>query len=112
MKRGLLFLALATAALQVAAQSPAGLDLFTRADKGACIACHQLPAGTGPATRADVGPALTGARMRELGRARLAEILQDPMRANPQTVMPPYGRHRILKKAEIDALVEFLHALP
>ena len=112
MKHGLLFLALASAALQAAAQSPAALDLFTRGDKGGCIACHQLPAGSGPATRADVGPALAGPRMRELGRARLADLLQDPTRANPQTVMPPYGRHRILQKAEIDALVEFLHALP
>lgn len=110
--RGLLFLALATAALPAAAQSPGALELFTRADKGACLACHRLPAGVGPATKADVGPALTGARMRELGRAGIASLLQDPTRANPQTVMPPYGRHRILQKAEIDALVEFLHALP
>ena len=110
--RGAFFLLLCAAALPAAAQAPAARDLFTRPDKGGCIACHQLPAGAGPATRADVGPALTGARMRELGRARLAELLQDPVRANAQTVMPPYGRHRILQKAEIDALVEVLHALP
>ena len=112
MKRGLLFLALAAIALQAAAQAPAASELFARADKGACLACHQLPAGAGPATRADVGPALSGARMRSLGRARLAAILQDPAVDNPQTVMPPFGRHRILTRAEIDALVEFLNALP
>ena len=83
-----------------------------RPDKGACIACHQLPASAGPATRADIGPALSGARMRELGRAALRERLEDPARAQPQTVMPPFGKHRILQKDEIDALVEFLHALP
>ena len=110
--RGLLLLVVASAASHAAAQPLAAGELFTRADKGACISCHQLPAGAGPATRADVGPALTGARMRELGRARLAAILQDPTVANPRTVMPPFGRHRILTKAEIDALVEFLNALP
>jgi sulfur-oxidizing protein SoxX len=50
--------------------------------------------------------------MRELGRDRIREAIVDPMRANPDTVMPPYGRHRILEAAEIDRLTEFLHALP
>ena len=36
----------------------------------------------------------------------------DPTRANPDTVMPPFGRHQILDAAEIERLVEFLHALP
>ena len=81
-------------------------------DKGHCIACHQVPEGAGPATKADLGPRLTGARMRELGRARLRELIQDPTLANPNTVMPPFGRHRILDAAEIDRLVQYLHALP
>jgi len=98
--------------LPAAAQQPGGIELFTRADKGYCIACHQLPAGSGPATTSDLGPALAGARMRELGRSRLRELLVDPMRANPDTMMPPYGRHRILDPAEIDRLVDFLYALP
>lgn len=92
--------------------SPDALALFTRADKGRCIACHQLPAGSGPATRADLGPALEGQRMRSLGREKLRAVIEDPMRANPGTVMPPYGRHRILDAGEINKLVEFLHALP
>ena len=102
-------LALAMPAL---AQQPAALALFTRPDKGGCLACHQLPANAGPATRADVGPRLEGARMRALGRPALRSLLTDPMRANPDTVMPPYGRHRLLEPEEIERLVEFLHALP
>jgi sulfur-oxidizing protein SoxX len=104
--------ALAFLAGAAAAQSTSALDLFVRPDKGACIACHALPQGAGPATRGDLGPALGGARARELGRPRLRELLQDPTRANAETLMPPYGRHRILEPAEIDALVEFLYALP
>ena len=94
------------------AQARQGLDLFVRADKGHCIACHQLPQGQGPASRADVGPRLEGARMRALGREALRQSIADPARANADTLMPPYGRHRILEAAEIDALVEYLHALP
>jgi len=86
--------------------------VFVRADKGHCIACHQLPEGIGPATRADLGPRLEGARMRRLGKDALRSLIVDPMRANPDTVMPPFGRHHILEPTEIDRLVEFLHALP
>ena len=103
------WLALTAPAAQ-AANEP--LDLFVRADKGHCIACHQLPQGVGPATRSDVGPRLEGARMRELGRPGIRELIVDPMRSNPDTIMPPFGRHHILDEREIDRLTEFLHALP
>lgn len=105
-------LACATLAARAQAPAPAALDLFTRPDKGYCIACHQLPEGAGPATRSDLGPKLEGARMRSLGREALRALLVDPTRANPGTSMPPFGRHRILDAREIDRLVDFLHALP
>lgn len=109
--------AFATFLLAGAIGSPAwgqgsAAELFVRADKGHCIACHQLPPGSGPETRADFGPRLEGARMRELGKRGLRETITDPTRANPETVMPPYGRHRLLEATEIERLVEFLHALP
>ncbi len=113
MARPLLHLAFAAGmSLPVCAQETPALDLFTRADKGHCIACHQLPPGAGPVTRSNLGPALTGARMRELGRAKVRDALRDPTGANPATVMPPYGRHRILEAREIERLSEFLLALP
>jgi sulfur-oxidizing protein SoxX len=108
------FLALATAALALpaVAQTSTPPPAFLQRDKGHCLACHQVPEGAGPATRSDMGPRLTGARMRELGRTRLRELIEDPTRANPDTVMPPFGRHRILEPAEIARIVEYLHALP
>ena len=108
-------LLLATACVCIApaaAQPTAAPPVFVQRDKGHCAACHQLPEGVSPAVRADLGPRLEGSRMRALGRAQLREIIEDPMKANPATVMPPYGRHRLLERAEIDRLVEFLHALP
>ena len=109
--RGFL-LAAFLAAAPASAQEPRALDLFVRPDKGHCIACHQLPQGSGPESRADVGPRLEGTRMRELGRAALREILDDATKRNSDTLMPPYGRHRILAAPEIERLAEFLHALP
>jgi sulfur-oxidizing protein SoxX len=103
-------------ALLLAIAAPAfgqeALDLFVKRDKGHCIACHQLPQGIGPGARNDVGPALDGARMRALGKAEIRAIVEDAPKRNPDSVMPPYGHHRILTAREIDQLTEFLHALP
>ena len=93
-------------------QATGGRDLFTQPGKGNCIACHQVPEGSGPAVRANVGPRLDAARLKGWDRARLRALLEDPMRANPDTVMPPYGRHRILEAPEIERLIDYLHALP
>ncbi|HEX7606987.1 MAG TPA: sulfur oxidation c-type cytochrome SoxX [Usitatibacter sp.] len=112
MRLALAVLACASASAFAAAPRAPALDLFVRADKGNCIACHQLPQGSGPPTRADVGPRLEGPRMRALGKDALRRWLVDPMRANPDTVMPPFGRHRLLDDAEIDRIVDFLVALP
>jgi sulfur-oxidizing protein SoxX len=109
---GFLAIAVALASCPAAAQAPDALALFVRPDKGNCIACHQVPAGAGPAVRADVGPRLDAARLKGWDRARLRALLDDPMRANPDTVMPPYGRHRLLDAGEIERVIDFLHALP
>jgi sulfur-oxidizing protein SoxX len=101
------------AALPARAERPlTAMELFVRHDKGYCIACHQLPDGVGPASTSDLGPRLEGARMRALGKAGIRAAIDDPTVANPGTLMPPFGRHRILDASEIDRLVEFLDALP
>jgi sulfur-oxidizing protein SoxX len=115
MRAPLRFLAAVAAVLlapEALAQKDQGLELFIRPDKGYCIACHAVPTSAGPATRSNVGPALTGSRMRELGSAALHDMLRDPTRASPDTVMPPFGRHRILEEREIDRVTEYLLALP
>ncbi len=111
--------ALVLGALAIAAALPAwsqrstpALDLIVARDKGYCISCHQLPAGIGPATASDLGPKLEGARMRTLGKSGIRAVIADPTVANPDSVMPPFGCHRILDAREIDQVVEFLNALP
>ena len=113
--RGAAVMAAAAATLAAATawgQAASGRDLFLRPDKGHCIACHQDPEGSGPAVRASVGPRLDRARLQGWDRARLRALLEDPMRSNPDTVMPPYGRHRLLEPAEIERVIDYLHALP
>jgi sulfur-oxidizing protein SoxX len=108
--RGAAIAALA-AFLSLPAYAQQALDLFTKPEKGNCIACHQLPPGVGPESRNDVGPRLEVERMRALGREKIRAILEDPTKEKPDSVMPPFGRHRILEKAEIDRLTDFLNAL-
>jgi len=114
MPRRTLLIALASSALvlEALAQAPSPPPAFVDRALGNCLACHQVPAGAGPASRSDLGPRLEGKRMRELGRAKLRAVIEDPTRDNPETVMPPFGRHRILSTAQIDRIVEYLHALP
>lgn len=105
------FFGAAVFATPLVAQEPDATALFTRADKGHCAACHRLVPATSTSPQADLGPALTGERMRTLGKAALREAIADPTIANPDTVMPPFGRHRILEPREIDRLVDYLLAL-
>ena len=97
--------ALIASALPANGQGAAVPPAFTQRDKGHCTACHQVADAAAPASRADFGPRLEGARMRELGRARLRALIHDPTLANPNTVMPPFGRHRILEPAELERLL-------
>ena len=44
-------------------------------------------------------------------RNDLVAIITDETKRNPQTVMPPFGRNRILTEQEINAVVDFLQTL-
>ena len=44
-------------------------------------------------------------------RDELIAIVFDETKRNPQTVMPPFGRNRILTDKEINAIVDFLQTL-
>ncbi len=93
-------------------QSATGREIFLRPDLGNCIACHQVSDAAGPAVRADVGPRLDAARLKGWNRDRLRVLIEDPTRAHPETVMPPYGRHRLLDPGDIERVIDYLHALP
>ena len=47
-------------------------------------------------------------RKRFPDRAALREQIWDPTRRNPDTVMPPFGKHRVLTEHEIDLVLEYI----
>jgi len=76
--------------------------------KGNCLTCHQIKGGELPGT---IGPELKDLKSKYPDRNELIAIVSDETKRNPQTVMPPFGRNRILSEQEINAVVDFLQTL-
>ena len=101
--------ALALSASLAQAQSGAadGQKIAFDRGKGNCLTCHVIKGGDLPGT---IGPQLKDLKAR-YGRDELIAIVTDETKRNPQTVMPPFGRNRILTEQEINAVVDFLQTL-
>lgn len=83
---------------------------FDRSRGGGCLACHVMGPGT-LEVPGNVGPDLS-----EIGNAGrtdqwLFNYVFDPRVYNPQSVMPPWGKHGFYKEAEIRDIVAFLKTL-
>ena len=76
--------------------------------KGNCLTCHDIKGSDLPGT---IGPQLSDIKSKYPDRNDLVAIVTDETKRNPQTVMPPFGRNRILSEQEINAVVDFLQTL-
>src|SRR5881227_373887 len=76
--------------------------------KGNCLTCHVIKGGDLPGT---IGPELIDIKKKYPNRDELVAIVFDETKRNPLTVMPPFGRNRILTEKEINAVVDFLQTL-
>ena len=105
-----LLVAVVLAAGSAHAQSAAaeGQKLAFDRGKGNCLTCHVIRGGDLPGS---IGPELKDIKSKYPDRADLVAILTDETLRNPLTVMPPFGRNRILTEQEINAVVDFLQTL-
>ncbi len=76
--------------------------------KGNCLACHMIAGGTLPG---NIGPPLVAMKARFPDKAALRAQIWDSTVANPNTIMPPFGKHQILTEAEVDLVTEFIFSL-
>lgn len=76
--------------------------------KGNCLACHMMADGALPG---NIGPPLIAMKARFPDKANLRAQIWDPTASNPNTIMPPFGKHRILSEREIDLITEFVYTL-
>ncbi len=105
-----LLIGAAASASPACAQSAAaeGQKLAFDRGKGNCLTCHEIKGGDLPGT---IGPPLKDIKSKYPDRNELVAILSDETKRNPLTVMPPFGRNRILTDQEINAIVDFLQTL-
>ena len=85
-----------------------GQKLAFDRSKGNCLTCHVIKGGDLPGS---IAPELKDIKSKYPNRADLVAILTDETLRNPLTVMPPFGRNRILTEQEINAVVDFLQTL-
>ena len=97
-----------TGTVQAQSAAAEGQKLAFDRSKGNCLTCHVIKGGNLPGS---LGPELIDIKSKYPNRADLVAIITDETLRNPLTVMPPFGRNRILTEKEIEAVVDFLQTL-
>ncbi len=85
-----------------------GKKLTFNRKKGNCLACHSIAGGKLPG---NAGPPLIAMKARYPNKADLRARIWDATKINPNTVMPPFGKHKILSDKDIDLITDFIHTL-
>lgn len=74
-----------------------------------CVACHQF---TGTNQAGSLGPPLLVMKARFPDRKTIYDIIYDPaVNIKPHTMMPPFGRNKLITKEGINKIIDFLYSL-
>ena len=76
--------------------------------KGNCLACHAMDDGNLPG---NIAPPLVSMKLRYPDKAKLREQIWDATIRNPNSIMPPFGRHKMLSEEEIDNITVYILTL-
>lgn len=77
-------------------------------NKGNCLSCHFVQ---GAEMTGTIAPPLISMKLRYPDVADLRSQIWDATEKNPETVMPPYGRHSILTEEEVDLVLQYIYSL-
>ena len=91
--------------------NPSGQDLAMNLNKGNCLACHAIPGDPKAVTSANIGPPLIAMKARFPDKAKLRAQIWDATQNNPNTSMPPFGKHKVLTEGEIDLITDYVYGL-
>ena len=86
----------------------AGKKVALDRKKGNCLACHMIADEPLPG---NIGPPLAGMKARFPDKAAVRAQIWNASEKNPNSIMPPFGRHQILSEEEIDNLTDFIYSL-
>lgn len=76
--------------------------------KGNCVSCHVYEGADMPG---NAGPPLVAMKQRFPDKQKLFDQIWDATTKNPGTMMPPFGKHEILSKKDIEAITEWVWTL-
>lgn len=85
-----------------------GKELAFDRSKGNCLACHMIVDGNLPG---NIAPPLIAMKGRYPNKAELRKQIWDATVKNPESSMPPFGKHNILTQQELDKVVEYIWSL-
>lgn len=75
---------------------------------GNCLACHAIAGGSLPG---DIGPPLIAMKARFPNKAKLRAQIWDSTAKNPNSIMPPFGKHNMLSEKQIDKITDYIYSL-
>lgn len=75
---------------------------------GNCLGCHNIQGGMQPG---NIAPPLVAMKARFPSRAILRAQIWDATVKNPNSLMPPMGKHKILTEKQVDLVTDFIHSL-
>ena len=85
-----------------------GKEIAFHRQKGNCLACHKIEGGSLPG---NIGPELVNMKARYPDKSKLRAQIWDATTVNPNTIMPPFGKHKMVSEEELDKIVEFIYTL-
>ncbi len=97
-----------TASAADAADIAKGKQLAFDRKKGNCLACHQIEGGT---LAGNIGPPLVAMKARFPDYDKMKAQIADPRISNPNTIMMPFGPHKVLSAKEIELVSQFIYTL-
>ncbi len=98
----------ATAETTATADVARGKAIAFDRSKGNCLSCHIIEGGELPGNSA---PPLLMMKLRYPDKTKLRAQIADATQLNPETIMPPYGRHHILTEEELKLVVDYIYSL-
>ena len=84
-----------------------GKKIAENRKKGNCFTCHHYE---GAHLAGNIGPPFIAMKDRFPDKAILRAQIGDSTKNNPNSMMPPFGRHEVLTDKEIDAITEWVYS--
>jgi sulfur-oxidizing protein SoxX len=85
-----------------------GMEIAFDRKQGNCLACHNIINAPSPG---NIAPALVAMKSRFQTKEELRMQIWDATIKNPESAMPPFGKHGILSEADLDKVVEYIWTL-